>query len=428
LAGARLAIIGARCVEHLIEALEGDNNRVRARVMPLLALIQDRRGREPLIAMLLDRNARMREVAAQSLARFPSPDAVAALNRTLVKDRDPRVRIAAVHALVEQYSAGQEGAIRLLLPLLVDTAEPPDTRLAACALLRALRPAQRRGIVTRLKRDQDDAIRASAEDLERNAECGDAGDKRVRQLLVELGADDYPTWIDAVRCLGAIGARAVEPLVTEMQARSDDPEYCARAGMVLKSLGPRRSRPMADLLEHVDQALPLQVMVDAIGAMGEKSMIYRLKNLIERLDQRSRRSRDANGFDPLRRVRAKAHLELARIGSRVAIVDLREWLDDPRRRIELELLSAMELIGKREELSLLLRAYAREDGIVRERIAATVQAIMRRERIRRNNRMFHSLNAQQRAALDRIRPPSRLGGRPLKVAGGRPRARQTPLM
>ena len=48
-ARARLSIIGARSVEHLVEALEGDNNQIRARVMPLLALIQDRRGREPLI-------------------------------------------------------------------------------------------------------------------------------------------------------------------------------------------------------------------------------------------------------------------------------------------------------------------------------------------------------------------------------------------
>ncbi|MDX1388165.1 MAG: hypothetical protein R3344_03195, partial [Acidobacteriota bacterium] len=68
-ARARLAIIGGRAVEALTEALEGDNDKIRANAMSLLALIRDPRGREPLIAMLLDRDRRLREIAARSLAR-----------------------------------------------------------------------------------------------------------------------------------------------------------------------------------------------------------------------------------------------------------------------------------------------------------------------------------------------------------------------
>ena len=56
----RLASVGEHAVEALIEALERDNNRIRDRVMPILSLIQDPRGREPLIAMLLDRSAKLR--------------------------------------------------------------------------------------------------------------------------------------------------------------------------------------------------------------------------------------------------------------------------------------------------------------------------------------------------------------------------------
>ena len=71
-ARARLSIIGPHSVVALVEALEGDNNRVRSHAMPLLALIQDPRGREALVAMLLDRDPRMREIAARCLARFSS--------------------------------------------------------------------------------------------------------------------------------------------------------------------------------------------------------------------------------------------------------------------------------------------------------------------------------------------------------------------
>ena len=111
-ARARLSIIGSHSVCALVEALEGDNNRVRSHAMPLLALIQDPRGREPLVAMLLDREPRMREIAARCLARFPSPDAVAALERLLKREKARDVRVAAVHGLLELYEAGQDQAAR----------------------------------------------------------------------------------------------------------------------------------------------------------------------------------------------------------------------------------------------------------------------------------------------------------------------------
>ena len=51
------------------------------------------------------------------------------------------------------------------------------------------------------------------------------------------------------------------------------------------------------------------------------------------------------------------------------------------------------------------RAYTREDDYVRQEIAEVVRTIMRRERIRRNNRMFQSLRPDQREALRTILPP-----------------------
>ena len=112
-----------------------------------------------------------------------------------------------------------------------------------------------------------------------------------------------------------------------------------------------------------------------------------------------------NGWDPMQRVRAKAHLELARIGSRVAIRDLGDMLGDPERRVEVEILAAVELIGKRDEIGVLLRAYGREDDFMKERIADVVRAILKRERIRRNNRMFQAMNRDQLRALTEILPP-----------------------
>lgn len=401
-ARARLSIIGSHSVIALVEALEGDNNRVRTHAMPLLALIQDPRGREPLVAMLLDRDPRMREIAARCLARFSSIDAVAALERLLKREKIRDVRMSAVHGLLELYEAGQDAAIRRLLEVLLDPKEDVKIRMAAMALLPLIRPTARKGLLRRLRQDAvEDIARRSAEITEEDEAPVQRDKSRIDALVRELAAHDYAVWNEALHRLASAGPTASEAIVTEMRRRAGDPEYCTRAGMALKALGPRRLRGLADALDTVDEPLPLQVLVEVAGTIGEKSLIYRLKGVIERVAPRP----DAAGtsrFDTMQRVRAKAHLELARIGSRVAIQDLQSILADAERRVPLEALSAVEQIGKKDELPLLLRAYLREDPFTRGRIASVVRTIMKRERIRRNSVSLRSLPTELQRGLEGI--------------------------
>jgi HEAT repeat protein len=373
--------------------------------MPLLALIRDSRGREPLMAMLLDRDARLREVAARCLARFPSSQTVVGLERLFARERVVEVRVAAIHALVELYSGGQERAVRQVVEILFDVDEDARLRSAALALLPVLRPSERRTVLRQLAQDPSRDVARRSSELARGAVPA-PDSAAVRALVRDVASDDYAVWSEAVQRLSTSGTAMVDPLVAAMQRRAHDPEYCARAGMVLKGLGTRHRGSLAHALDQVSEPLPLQVLVESAGAIGEKSLIYRLKNLIDRIAARPTAA-DSNGFEPMQRVRAKAHLELARVGSRLAIQDLREGLADHGRRLEPEMLSAVQLIGKKDEIPDLLRAYVREDRFMRERVVEAVRAIMKRERIRRNNRMFQALTARQRAALETILPPPR---------------------
>lgn len=400
-ARARLAIIGPRAVDILIDALEGGEARLRARVMPLLALIQDGRARGPLLAMLLDRSSRLREIAARSLGRFSSDECVAALSRAFSRERSERVRIAIVQSLIDQYDAGQDQALCHVLEVMHDRRLPRAVRIAALSLLPKLRPGARRSIVQQLAQDADAGFRESLTEKEKVAAVEAEPQQRIRATLDELGAADYAVWNRAVECLASIGVAVVEPLAQQMQSRSHDPDYCKRAGMAFRAMGPRRARAIADAMERVSESLPLQVMIETIGTLGERAQIYRLKELLDRLAARER----AADWDPLQRARAMAHLELARIGSRVAIADLRDALADRDRRIELELLSAVELVGNREEIPVLLAAFAREDDLTRERVREAVLKILKRERIRRNHTMFRDLGREQRRALMEILPP-----------------------
>jgi HEAT repeat protein len=401
-ARARLSIIGSHSVVGLVEALEGDNNRVRCHAMPLLALIQDPRGREPLVAMLLDRDPRMREIAARCLARFPSLDAVAALERLLKREKIREVRVSAVHGLLELYEAGQDTAIRRILEVLLDAKEDPKIRAASMALLPLLRPTARRGLLRRLRQDGVEEIARRAAEITEEDETPAPRDRSgIETLVRELAADDYAVWNEALHRLAAAGPAVSEAIVAEMRRRSGDPEYCTRAGMALKALGPRRVRGLADALDVVDEPLPLQILVEVAGTIGEKPLIYRLKSVIERVAPRPETA-GTSRCDTMQRVRAKAHFELARIGSRVAIQDLQSILTDADRRVPLEALAAVEQIGKKDEIPLLLRAYLREDPFTRGRIAGVVRTILKRERIRRNSVALRSLSAELRRALEGI--------------------------
>ena len=218
---ARLAIVGGRAVEALIESLDDDNDRVRANAMPLLALIGDRRGREPLVAMLLDRDSRMREIAARCLARFPSAHSVAALERLLDDEQRQDVRLAAVESLVEQYDGGEERALRRLLELLYEEGETTRARSACLAVLPLLRPAQRRGLFESLRNDHDRDVARRAREIERGSESSRAPTARtIRRLVHELAAPEYAVWNESVRRLAACGKDALDPLIAEMELRA----------------------------------------------------------------------------------------------------------------------------------------------------------------------------------------------------------------
>jgi HEAT repeat protein len=409
-ARARLAIIGERAVEHLIEALEGNDARLRGRAMPLLALIRDPRGREPLMAGLLEQDPRLREIAIRCLARFPTPDVVAALNRKALKDPDEKLRIAALRSLIEQVAAGNESAIRVVLDRLLDEDEAPAIRTESLALIRSLGARHRRVVIDRLSRDPDETLRAAAASMAGDSLDASEEDQGLEHWIEDLASPDYAVWDGALARLAAAGEKIVRPLARAMEARSHDPEYCTRAGMALKALGPQRARAIGRVIDEIAEPLPLRVLVDVIGSLGEKPMIYRLSDLIHRvaqiIDETPHPRRKW-----LERVRAKAHLELSRIGSRVAIADLREALTASSPRVELELIAAAGRIGKREEIPLLLEAWEREEPVAREHIGEAVREIVRRERIRRSDRIFGGMEASQRRTLVRLWPLEKRGNK-----------------
>jgi HEAT repeat protein len=398
-ASARLSVLGARAVEGLIDALGSDDNRLRGHAIQLLAMIGDPRGRGPLTTLLRDEALQIREKAAHGLGRFPSLETVTSLRRLLRNETRTEVRLAAVQALIELYEAGQEEALREILEILFNLDEPAEIRLAACSILSRLRASVRKGILAKLEKDAVKKVSSFARRLQNGDSETVRDEPCMEDLLADLANSDYSTWNEALYRLSRKGIVAVNPLIEEMSRRSDNPEYCTRVGMVLRALGPRRGRPIGEALGWVEEPLPLLTLVEVIGSLKVNALTYRLKDLLERDILKHGQAPRPGLFH---RVRAKAHLELARIGSRVAIQELRDDLRRKDHRVEPEILVALEMIGQKDELLDLIRIYGREDTFIRQRIATAVQKIMRREKIRPSHAIIQGLSATHRKSLETI--------------------------
>ena len=416
----RLTTLGGRAVPALVDALDGECPLLRARAISVLSTIRDARAREPIIAQLLDSEVRVRVAAALALARFPCERSVDALERA-IRDATYPVRLAAVQSLIVVFRSGFDHAVRTVLSLLFDIGADRRLRHAACEIIPALPSGERRHVLRTLRSDPDPDIEA----LARRMEAPPNGDLHpelsgLTAALDDLGSPHAERWGQAVHRLAGFGEAVIAPLVDAMVRRAS-PGYCARAGMALRALGARRAHPIGEWLQKVDDPLALGVLVEAVGGLEDKQLIYRMKDVIDRL-----RVRAAAGPLPeeFQRVRARCHLQLSRIGSRVAIDDLKDGLGTPDQRVPVEMLAAVEAIGTRDELPDLLRAWRKEEEFLRSRIAEVFLLIMRREKVRRTNRVFAALSPADREALDAILPEA--GSRP-GASSSRPPGSAAPL-
>ncbi len=402
-AKARLIIIGTRAVEHLINALDGENNNAKIQAMSILSLIRDQRAKNPLIALLLDRNPKIRLAAVQSLSKFPSDEVILSIKRFLQKEKTIEVKVAAIHSLIAMIRNGFDNAMSPVLEVIFDTKEASEVRMASFSILPFLKITERKAILKRLKTDPDGKVVEKAQEYE-NAPLSYEGidAEEIKKSIEKLASADYEELNEAIQHLVSTGKRSIDPLVQEMVRRGNDAEFCSRATMVLKGLSSNHLKSLAPYLETINEPLPLRIIVDVIGSLDDKSLLYRLKGLIDRINSSPELLNSTVGTNSYKRIKARAHLQLAKAGSRMAIDDLKENLIDQNGHIDLDLLSSLEYIGKKEELPHLVQAFNMEDDWTKERIREVFTKIKKRERIRKNNKIFKAMAREGPSSLRQL--------------------------
>src|SRR6185295_9044608 len=140
--------------------------------------------------------------------------------------------------------------------------------------------------------------------------------------------------------------------------------------------------------QPVDSAISIQQTIARRGAglpLGE------LLRLVELARDREAAA-PAGGRAEWAAARAAAHLALATRGSRIALYDVREWLEAARQPLPADALAAVSVIGDASCLEPIAKAYARSrDAGWRQRLADAFATITTRARLTRRHAVIKKI-------------------------------------
>ncbi len=321
-----------------------------------------------------------------------APAGINQLIESLSSDDEVR-REAAIARLAISGARAVEG-LRRAYAAAVD----PETKIA---ILRALEPSGDRRTL---------AIARAA-----IAEGGDVGAAGAAALRGLLDSTDASTGAEA---LDVIIAAALDPSadrrvrLAAFDALQGMPEPVrARVAEALETdPGNRRTGGAADLSR--DAAATDAVWRDALegrltdtpGPLREAAPtktavagLSDLQKLIDAVRTREGSEKVAARRDEWRRLRGTLHQALALRGSRLAVYDLRETLEDSRDALPASFLAALHVVGDQSCLEPLAAAYARTpvgDARWRLQLAAAFRAIARREKITRRHAVVKRIAAR----------------------------------
>jgi HEAT repeat protein len=296
-------------------------------------------------------------------------------------------------------------AIRQLLEALA-TADRPTARASLLLALevipdpRALEP-----ILSALAQGEQPEVRLAAARAARGLLVLPQGAMALDRLTTLAMNRTEPAALRALalEALTSLPARTVKPVLEQLK---DDPAPEIRA--VLRRAGGTVEDPVADLEEASDGWLPREpgAVLQLVARAAQEAPLSTLHRLVERV-----RSKESEGRRSRRRdwrvVRGALHLALARRGSRVALYDLREALEQSAEPLPADFVEALLLIGDATVLEPLAGAFVQSAEMAdaeawRRSLADAFRAVVERHGITRRHRALKRVQTRYGPLVDRL--------------------------
>jgi HEAT repeat protein len=345
---ARLTLLGPRTLPHLRDFLTRARKPGRLAALEVLERLGEIGGQDAVLPLTQDADEDVARRAMEVAATLPDPRAAEAL-RTVASSGSRSRRRAAALGLGHLHRLGVVEAVAPLLGRLLDGDEDEALRLEVLESLSSLDP------------------------------------RALLPALRALAKDRSPALVRAAAALPGrlAGARSPEPVASP---EADIPTLLER------------------LTSSHTSKVEVSATVEALVKGRSPALLPLLGRRLEALGAQA----SAPGGEAVARSKARLHLALGALGSRIALHDLREMLKARPLYAARDLLAAAEAVGD-ASLVPALAAIAADEPQLAPATAAAFLAIARREKLRRTSRVVKGLGTAHKAALEKLWPAQRAG-------------------
>lgn len=299
-------------------------------------------------------------------------------------------------------------AVERLTTVAGDARRGPAVRAAALRALTAIGDLRGLDVALQSIDDKDATVAIAAVELARlflSSKRGVAAVDRLAAAALDRQRG-LPLRVAAIRALTDLEASSVGPLFDTL--RNDPAAEIAALANVSRDREPHPD-PDGVLDAALEGTLPEDpsLLRPALARAAPDLPLAQLHRLIERL-----RAQEEDAEPPARRAewmvaRAAAHVALANRGSRLAVYDLRETLEQATGTLPVEFLAALTAIGDASCLGAIAAAYAKSAGATRGRddwwrrhLAAAFRAIAARHRMTRRHAVIKNIQRRWGALVE----------------------------
>ncbi len=395
----------------LIAGLEWGNDRIRQRIAYILGGMLDDRCIDPLLSLLGDPNVETVLAAIDSLQYFPEERIVPELRAVLNRGNE-ELSMAVIDTLGAFIKRGVIDAHQPLIELIQDERQPIDIRRTALMNLQHLEAEELTPILEQFQHLLDATLYSQVlylqDGLEQDQQKKASNiEKMLQQLLHESQAIKALQLEERLVAGGTLTAHILLQKLFQDVTNRTLQVYTHR---ILQRMGYKSVPALKALFENfaqfedLDQLYEIEELIEIVShpkyASLASSLVILLRNLNEFLNhspdaKRKTRPRDYDYF------RGYVHFILALYGCRDAVDDLKAMIRDGQRRQSNLVLEAIIYVGNKDFLLPLINQFHvyRKSKERQALVRQAFRAIIKREKVRKNDPIFSNLSELQQQNL-----------------------------
>jgi len=400
-----------RHLSDMINALEWGDDIIKQRICYIFGGMIDERCVDPLLSMLYDDNIDTKLAAIDSLQYFPKERIIPYLKNQYKHD-DENVRQAIISTLGVFVKHGVIEAHLPLIEIIQNEHETIELRRSALLNLQHLDEEELSSILNTLKEVSDASIYSHIlllqDDLGKNQESKIAQTERfIQKLLIEK---DVLKQIRIEDLLVERGSLTAKVLMTKIFEEPENVPLRAHARMIFDKMGYKSISAFKLLFESFDrfddiiQVVLLQDLITVIAQRQYAALAKPLLNLLKRLNAYIETQGTEEHRKGLDHFKSDIHFALAIYDCREAVEDMKEIMQDGTERQFLPLIEALIYIGDKDFLIPLINQFQAYRDFKRpvRTVKRAFKAIVRREKIKRDDPIFNNLSDLQKKNLGLI--------------------------